>query len=97
MTPIDLAVYLLFWYFFIAFKRRIIDEKEARYLFALYRGLYLKEDVKKGSPITLDNVYAAIPFLQEKSQISSREFFDGKFKANKNLKKDSPLFKFDLE
>ena len=78
-------------------KRRIIDDKEANYLYALYRGLYLKKDVKKGDLITLDNVYAAIPFQQEKSQISSREFFDGKFKANKNLKKDSPLIKFDLE
>lgn len=78
-------------------KRRIIDEKEANYLFALYRGLYLKEDIKKGEPITLNNIYAAVPFQQELNQLSSREFFDGSFVANKNLKKDAPLTKFDLE
>ena len=78
-------------------RRRIIDDKEANYLFALYRGLYLKEDLKKGDLITLNNVYSAVPFQKEKDQISSREFFDGKFRINKDIKKDTPLTKFDLE
>ena len=80
-----------------ATERRTIDSKESNYLYALYRGLYLKNDMKKGDVITLDNVYSAVPYQKELGQITSREYFDNEFVLNKNLKKDSPLTKDDIE
>jgi len=76
--------------------RRVIDDKEINYLESLYRGLYLKQDLKKGSKIFLNNIYSAIPYQKEIGHISSRDYFDGEFILNKNLKKDSPLTKDDI-
>jgi N-acetylneuraminate synthase len=76
--------------------RRIIDEKELTYLESLYRGLYLKEDLKKGTIIQLNHLYSAIPYQKEINQITSRQYFDGDFVLNKDLKKDSPLTKNDI-
>ena len=72
-------------------ERRNIDEKEANYLFSLYRGLYLNKDLKMGHKITLDDVYAVIPYLKEINQITSREFINNSFILNKDLNKDQPL------
>jgi len=77
--------------------RRIIDEKESTYLEALYRGLYLKEDIKKGTKISLTQLYSAIPYQKEIGQITSREYFDKDFVLNKDLKKDAPLTKNDVD
>jgi len=77
--------------------RRIIDEKELTYLEALYRGLYLKEDLKKGTKISLTQLYSAIPYQKEIGQITSREYFDKDFVLNKDLKKDAPLTKNDID
>jgi N-acetylneuraminate synthase len=76
--------------------RRVIDEKESKYLEALYRGLYLKDDLKKGTKIQLEHLYSAIPYQKEIGHITSREYFDSDFILNKDLKKDSPLTKNDI-
>lgn len=78
-------------------QRRIIDEKESTYLSALYRGFYVNKDLKKGYTVTLKDVNAAVPYLQEINQITSREFMDNEFVLNKDLKKGSPLTKDDLQ
>lgn len=77
--------------------RRIVDEKELTYLEALYRGLYLKEDLKKGTKISLNQLYSAIPYQKEIGQITSRQYFDKDFVLNKDLKKDAPLTKNDID
>jgi sialic acid synthase SpsE len=76
--------------------RRVVDEKESNYLQALYRGLYLNQDLKKGTKITLDHLYSAIPYQKEINHITSREYFDSDFILNKDISKDSPLTKQDI-
>jgi sialic acid synthase SpsE len=76
--------------------RRVVDEKESNYLEALYRGLYLKQDLKKGTKITLEHLYSAIPYQKEIGHITSRQYFDGDFILNKDIKKDAPLTKEDI-
>jgi len=77
--------------------RRVIDEKETNYLEALYRGLYLKDDLKKGTKISLDHLYSAVPYQKEIGHITSRQYFDGDFILNRDMKKDSPLTNSDIE
>jgi N-acetylneuraminate synthase len=77
-------------------ERRIIDEKESKYLESLYRGLYLKQDLIKGTKITLEHLYSAIPYQKEIEHITSRDYFDSDFILNKDLKKDTPLTKNDI-
>jgi N-acetylneuraminate synthase len=77
--------------------RRVIDEKEANYLQALYRGLYLKRDIKKGDTITVEDLYSAIPYQKELGQLSSRDFIENGTKASTALKKDTPLLKSNIE
>lgn len=74
-------------------ERRIIDEKESKYLQALHRGLYLKNNLKKGSKITLNSLYSAIPCQSELGQMSSRDFIEDDAIASCDLKKDSPLLR----
>ena len=76
--------------------RRVVDEKESNYLEALYRGLYLKQDLKKGTKITLNHLYSAIPYQKEIGHITSRQYFEGDFILTKDLKKDAPLTKNDI-
>lgn len=76
--------------------RRIIDAKESDYLESLYRGLYLNQDLKKGTKIKLEHLYSAIPYQKEIGHITSRQYFDGDFVLNKDMKKDSPLTKDDI-
>jgi sialic acid synthase SpsE len=77
-------------------KRRVIDSKESYYLESLYRGLYLKCDLPKGTKITVDYLYSAVPYQKEIGHITSREYFDGDFILSKDVKKDSPLIKNDI-
>jgi N-acetylneuraminate synthase len=77
-------------------ERRVIDEKESKYLESLYRGLYLKQDLIKGTKITLEHLYSAIPYQKEIEHITSRDYFDSDFILNKDLKKDTPLTKNDI-
>ena len=78
-------------------ERRTIDQKETEYLESLYRGLYLRKNIKKGEKITIDHLYSAIPYQKEISQLSSRNFIEKDCKAKHNLKKDDPLTKKDIE
>jgi N-acetylneuraminate synthase len=77
-------------------ERRVIDEKETNYLQALYRGLYLKNDIKAGSKIRISDLYGAIPFQKEIGHISSRDFIEDDAIALHDLKKDQPLTKSDI-
>jgi N-acetylneuraminate synthase len=77
-------------------ERRIIDEHESSYLEALHRGLYLNKDISKGSPITIKDLYSAIPFQKELGQISSRDFIENSSVASRDLKKDSPVLRSDI-
>lgn len=76
--------------------RRIIDEKESKYLEALYRGLYLKRDVKKGESITINDLYSAIPYQSDKGQLTSRELNGVDLVVFNDIKKDSPLIRKDI-
>lgn len=76
--------------------RRVVDEKESNYLEALYRGLYLKQDLKKGTKIALEHLYSAIPYQKEIGHITSRQYFDSNFILTRDLKKDAPLTKNDI-
>lgn len=78
-------------------KRRTIDQQEIEYLESLYRGLYLKKNIKKGEKITINNLYSAIPYQKEIGQLSSRNFIEKDCIAKHSLKKDSPLTKNDIE
>lgn len=76
--------------------RRTIDNKETEYLESLYRGLYLKKNIKKGQKITINDLYSAIPYQKEIGQFSSRNFIENDCIAERNLKKDDPLTKSDI-
>lgn len=76
--------------------RRVIDQKESAYLEALYRGLYLKRDIKKGEKIQVEDLYSAIPYQKEIGQLSSRDFIENDAIASKDIAKDSPLLKNDI-
>jgi len=76
--------------------RRIIDDKEKKYLESLYRGLYLKRDINKGESVSLDDLYSAIPYQKEINQLTSRDFIENDAIALRNLKKDSPLIVDDI-
>lgn len=77
--------------------RRIIDEKESYYLESLYRGLYLKRDMKSGETITIDDLYSAIPYQKEIGHISSRDFIEKDSVLNCNISKDEPLLKTHIK
>jgi N-acetylneuraminate synthase len=72
-------------------ERRVIDDKEANYLFALHRGLYLKRDIKKGDLVTLNDLYSAVPYQRELGHMTSRDFIDKEYVCRRDLKKDQPL------
>jgi N-acetylneuraminate synthase len=55
--------------------KRVVPEKERRYLDALVRGVYAKRDLPAGHVLTDEDVYHAVPLL--KGQISTREFTSG--------------------
>jgi sialic acid synthase SpsE len=58
-----------------ATERRALPNKEVEYLDALVRGVYAKRDLAKGTELTDNDVYLAIPL--QKGQISAREFMRG--------------------
>jgi len=77
--------------------RRIIDEKESNYLFSCYRGLYAAVTMKKGTKLTKNLIYSAVPYQKEIEQLTSREFVDGDFVLNKDIKEYEPITKDDVE
>ena len=70
-----------------------IDEKETKYLQALYRGLYVKRDIKAGEKISVNDLYSVIPWQEEIGQVSSRDFIEDDSVAKVDIKKDSPLLR----
>lgn len=76
--------------------RRTIDDKEKNYLESLYRGLYLNKNIKMGQKITINDLYAAVPYQKELRQFTSRDFIEDDAIANKDLKKNMPLTKDDV-
>lgn len=68
--------------------KRVVPEKERRYLDALVRGVYAKRDLPVGHVLTLDDVYHAVPLL--KGQISTREFTGGEV-LTQTLKADCAI------
>lgn len=56
-------------------QRRLIPEKEMKYLDALVRGVYAKHDLAEGHILTDDDLYLAVPL--QKQQLSCRELMRG--------------------
>jgi N-acetylneuraminate synthase len=77
--------------------RRIIDDKESYYLESLYRGLYLKRNMKSGEIITIDDLYSAIPYQKEIGHISSREFIEKDSVLTTDINKDQPLLRDNIK
>lgn len=74
--------------------RRIVPEKEVRYLDALVRGVYAKRDLPKGHTLTPDDYYLAVPLL--KGQISCRELMNGEVLMNP-VKADASIWIQDID
>jgi sialic acid synthase SpsE len=77
--------------------RRVIDDKESYYLQSLYRGLYLKRNMKSGEIITIDDLYSAIPYQKEIGHISSRDFIEKDSVLIKDINKDQPLLRDNIK
>jgi sialic acid synthase SpsE len=77
--------------------RRVIDEKESIYLESLYRGLYLKRDMKSGEVVEIKDLYGAIPYQKEIGHISSRDFIEKDSVLICDMKKDEPLLKNNIK
>ena len=74
--------------------KRVPPRAEIEYLDGLVRGVYLKKDLARGSVITEDDIYLAIPL--QKGQLSCRELIAGE-KIACDIRKDAPLRITDLE
>ncbi len=74
--------------------KRVPPAAEIKYLDALVRGVYAKEDLPAGSTLSDDVVYLAIPLL--KGQISCRELMRGEVLL-RPVKKDAPLCIDDID
>ena len=75
-------------------QRRSLPDKEVRYLDALVRGVYVKQDLPAGHVLTEEDVYLAIPL--QKGQLSPREFMRGEV-LSRPVVKDAPLDITDIE
>jgi sialic acid synthase SpsE len=69
-------------------QRRVIPEKEIKYLDSLVRGVYAKHELPKGHVVRDEDVYLAIPL--QKGQFSCREIMRGQVLI-KDCSKDAPL------
>ena len=79
-------------------QKRVIPNKEVKYLDELLRGIYAKKNIEKGTVINSDNFsnffYLAIPL--QKGQISCREIING-ISTTKNINKDEALTVSDID
>jgi len=78
-------------------KRRIIDNHENKYLLSLHRGLYFKENMSEGQIIKLEDLYPALPLIEENNHISSRTFVNDNYILKKNVTKNMPLLREDIK
>jgi sialic acid synthase SpsE len=74
--------------------KRVPPVAEIKYLDALVRGVYARDDLPAGTALTDENVYLAIPLL--KGQISCREFMRGELLL-RPVRKDAPLIIDDID
>ncbi|HUD46693.1 MAG TPA: N-acetylneuraminate synthase family protein [Candidatus Baltobacteraceae bacterium] len=74
--------------------KRVPPVSEIKYLDALVRGVYAKQDLPAGTALSDDDVYLAIPLL--KGQISCRELMRGEVLL-RPVKKDAPLNIDDID
>jgi sialic acid synthase SpsE/quercetin dioxygenase-like cupin family protein len=65
-------------------------DKERESLEGLQRGVFLKKEVKKGSLLSANDVYFAMPFVT--GQISSESWIEEGIVVNKSFKVNEPLF-----
>ncbi len=75
-------------------QKRIPTKDETRYLDALVRGVYAREDLPEGHLLTDDDVYLAIPL--QKGQLSCRELMRGEVLL-RPVEKDAPIKIDDIE
>jgi N-acetylneuraminate synthase len=75
-------------------QKRIPPAKETEYLDTLIRGVYAREDLKKGHKLVDEDVYLAIPW--QAGQMSCREFMRGE-KLTVDVAKDKPVGINDIE
>jgi N-acetylneuraminate synthase len=73
---------------------RMPTKQEIEYLEAQLPGVYAKRDLPKGHPLTVDDLYLAIPL--QKGQISSRELIGGEILL-KAVKKDEAIHIDDID
>lgn len=59
----------------VGIQKRVVPDKEIKYLDALVRGVYAKRPLKKGERLKVDDIYLAVPL--QKGQISCRELMEG--------------------
>lgn len=69
-------------------EKRIPKEKETNYLEGLVRGVYAKEELVVGQPLTEDDYYLAIPL--QRGQISCRELMSGEIMIQ-NCGRNQPI------
>jgi len=69
-------------------QKRLVPDKEKKYLDALVRGVYAKHELPEGHILQDDDVYLAIPL--QKGQISCRELMRGEVLL-KTCAKDQPI------
>jgi sialic acid synthase SpsE/quercetin dioxygenase-like cupin family protein len=69
---------------------RPLTKIEKDSLEGLQRGVFAKRTIKKGTTLTIDDVYFAMPFVQ--GQISSELWSDDGILANKSFKVNEPIF-----
>lgn len=69
-------------------QRRVVSEKEIKYLDSLVRGVYARRDLPKGHALRDEDVYLAIPL--QKGQFSCREIMRGQVLI-KDCSMDAPL------
>ena len=78
----------------ISGEEKIIFQEEKSALNKLKRGIYLKNSLKSGDILKLDDIYFAIPFIED--QIDSGSWND-KIILNKDIYQDQPLLITDVE
>lgn len=75
-------------------EKNIPPRKEIDYLDALVRGVYARNDLKKGHVLQDEDIYLAIPL--QKGQISCREFMRGEVLL-RDVKRDAPIGIDDID
>jgi sialic acid synthase SpsE/D-lyxose ketol-isomerase len=73
---------------------RPVTDVERESLEGLQRGVFAKKEVKKGTLLTIDDVYFAMPFIP--GQISSESWVNGTIVINKSLKANEAIFPDDI-